>query len=296
MELKELSEKELLLFRQELLLEDENFEEISSKVKESLYLAESLEDDEFVEETPEEKMQDNAWGYSRIWEQDPITGNYICKGVTTKLYTERKANQDAAREVGRAKHLENTRLRRLKKIEIQRAAFDQKILPLENEFKQEHKTLLIELLTAEHKRMLEKCSQYITSRISTLLRPLIPQALRNCYKKWPNCFKRHPGFMYMASREYGESKQFWIVPKIPYFFTQGTEMEVLREHREEYLYQVDRVVLQYYYHLNALREKEVKYATRLLKISKNTYFGLLKLNPFWFDLLYTEIAKDKKNE
>ena len=99
--------------------------------------------------------------------------------------------------------------------------------------------------------------------------------------------------MYVANKEYGENKQFWVVPNIPYFFVQGTEMEVLHEHREEYLYQIDRVLLQYLYHQQALCEKEVKYATRLLKISKNTYFGLLKLNPFWFDLLYTEISKKK---
>lgn len=291
-----LSEEELELFRQELLSEDEDFEEISSRAEESLRLAESLEDDEYVEETPEEKMQDNAWAYSKVWEQDSDTGKYICKGVTTKLYTDRKANQDAARAAGRAKHLENTKLRRLKKIEIQRQAFDQKILPLEKEFRQEHKVLLIELLTAEHKRMMEKCSQYITNRISTLLRPLIPQTLRNCYKRWPDSFKRNPGFMYVANKEYGENKQFWVVPNIPYFFVQGTEMEVLHEHREEYLYQIDRVLLQYLYHQQTLREKEVKYATRLLKISKNTYFGLLKLNPFWFDLLYTEISKEKGAE
>lgn len=208
--------------------------------------------------------------------------------------------------------------RKLRKIEINRMAFDQDVIRLADTFAVEHKRLLIRLLTNKYHVMIRKYEDYITGRVNRILAPAIPRSIKHAYRKWPWIFVQNPGFMYKTHlsefRNYKEVKSFWINTNLPYFFKQGTEQIIFEERCEELseyvIPRLDRAVHMYYNAKEMLSKREVQYAARLLKLdgttvsmgmrkprgSENSYYSLLQLDPFWFEILYDELRKQKNNE
>lgn len=188
----------------------------------------------------------------------------------------------------------------LRKVEINRMAFDQKILPLNDIISVEQKRLVIELLTKPQRQLIVKYEDYITKRITKLLAPAIPNPVKLAYLKWPWIFVANPGFMYKTSPQTGEVKQFWVTPKLPYYFKQGTEQTILEERDASlmpyFLDCVDRAVHRYYKAKENLAEREVKYASKMIGIKGNTYYHLLQLNPFWFEKLYLYTKEQLEKE
>lgn len=180
--------------------------------------------------------------------------------------------------------------RDLRKVEINRMAFDQKILPLNDIIPIEQKRLVIELLTKPQRQLVVKYEDYINRRIAKLLAPAIPNPVKLAYLKWPWIFIVNPGFMYKTNPKTGEVKQFWVTPKLPYYFKQGTEQTILEERDASlmpyFLDCVDRAVRRYYKAKENLAAREVMYASKMINIKGNTYYHLLQLNPFWFEKLY----------
>ena len=166
--------------------------------------------------------------------------------------------------------------------------------------------------------MIRKYEQYIVGRATRILRPAIPVSVKLAYRKWPWIFVQNPGFMYKTHisefRNYNEVKSFWVDTKLPYFFKQGTEQIILEERCEqlsEYVIpRLDRAVHMYYKAKEMLSKREVQYAARLLRLdgttvsmgskrprgSENSYYSLLQLDPFWFEILYNELKKQKNDE
>lgn len=239
----------------------------------------------------DEELRDKAWTIYRKWYRDE-NGKFHFDGLGFKLRSELHEASLLKYKQLRQKRKERAKERRLKKIEIQRFAFTQTLIDLSEPIPNEHFKLLIVALTKEHTRMMAKCSQYINTRMTKLLAPLIPRRIRLTYKLYPMTMREHPGFLYIASKEYGAEIPFWVTPNIPYYFEQGTEKQVLRENKAIWLLdKVDSVIYQFDCHRRKKIEKEVKYATKLSQLKDHTYFGLLKYNPFWFETLYNELVK-----
>ena len=186
----------------------------------------------------------------------------------------------------------------LRKVEINRTAFDQKILPLNDRISVEQKRLVIELLTKPQKQLIVKYENYITNRITKLLAPAIPKPIKLAYLKWPWIFVANPGFLYKTSSHFGEVKQFWVTPKLPYYFKQGTEQTILEERDASlmpyFLDRIDRAIHAYYKAKDNLVKREVMYASRMINIKGNTYYHLLQLNPFWFEKLYLYVKTERE--
>ena len=176
-------------------------------------------------------------------------------------------------------------------------AFDQKLLPLGDVIPVEHKRLVIELLTKPLRLLIVKYEQYINNRITKLLAPAIPAPVKLAAIKWPWIFIQNPGFLYKTSPHFGEVKTFWVNPKLPYFFKQGTEQVILEERDASlspyFLDCVDRAIHRWYSAREKLAEREVYFASKMINIKGNTYYHLLMLNPFWFEKLYNYIRDEE---
>lgn len=103
--------------------------------------------------------------------------------------------------------------------------------------------------------------------------------------------------LYIASEEYGEGKSIWVTPKLPYYFTQGTELGILKENEAFYLFKIDKAVVQFHTAKDMLSKRELQYAVKLRDI--RTFYQLANKMPFWYDTLVQELkrqADEKQND
>ena len=121
-----------------------------------------------------------------------------------------------------------------------------------------------------------------------------PRRLRICKSLYPDSIRPCPGFLYKASEEYGAGLTFWAMPNIPYYFTQNTEQKVLMEHKSPFLVNVDQSIKIYHEHLKKRADKELKYASLIYQKGVYSYFDLLRLNPFWYEVLYNDLQNKIK--
>lgn len=248
-----LSERELLEFLHEIACMEDTLVEEEAKVEEA-------------------ESEEQSW-FESIKEQDRQA---ISEHITHDAPSERA-------ELARKMQAE----RKLLKTRIQRSAFDQSEIPLTDKLTNDDIKVLIEALTEDLAALVEKSAIFITARIKSLLLPLIPGPLRKAYREYPYSVKACPGFLYRASEEYGEGKTFFVKPEIPYFFEQGTEMEVLRKSiQPEIICALDRHVRDYHRKRERLFNKETSIASSIPKYGIQTYFTLLNHNVIWFSKLY----------
>lgn len=298
-------------FLQEISDEDENL------AKAEISIVSSIEEDKLDGESNElfEELKDNpnSWFNKSTWTVDDkgqfvrrddgelfIAGDDgVCVSDSPVKVEELSDLEKKQRRIekltqGAAKYKQN---RDLRKIEINRMAFDQKLLPLSDRIPVEHKRLVIELLTKPLRQLIVKYEDYINGRITKLLAPAIPAAVKLAAIKWPWIFIQNPGFLYKTSSHFGEPKTFWVNPKLPYYFKQGTEMTILEERdaslSKYFLDCVDRAVHRWYSTRDRLAEREVYYASKMINIKGNTYYHLLMLNPFWFEKLYNYVKDEE---
>ena len=297
---------------QEISDEDEDL------AKTEISTVSSIEEDKLDGESNEllEELKDNpnSWFNKSTWTVDEkgqfirrddgelfIDGEDIVEvsdipNKKTESLTESEKKQKRIEKLTQsaAKYKQN---RDLRKIEINRMAFDQKLLPLNDRIPVEHKRLVIELLTKPLRILIIKYEQYINNRITKLLSPAIPAAVKLAAIKWPWIFISNPGFLYKTSSHFGEVKTFWVTPNLPYFFKQGTEQTILEERDASlspyFLDCVDRAIHKWYAAREKLAEREVYYASKMINIKGNTYYHLLMLNPFWFEKLYNYVRDEE---
>lgn len=277
----DLDDKELLEFLAEIKSGDEDIEEAEANADEKI---DNEETQSMLSELPENAeieayYGDDAWRKPRIY-----TGYRDRLTVLYGPYGKQKAaegHRDAIRK--KAQRLKEDRIR------IQREAFSQEYIKLNDKIEKHYIKLLISILTQEHTRMIDKYSNYINKRLATLLNPFIPRRIRICRMLYPNSIRVCPGFMYKASKEYGGGLTFWATPSIPYYFEQNTEQKVLLENKSSFLFSVDKAISFYHEHLKKRQEKELRYASLIIQKGVYSYFDLLKLNPFWFEILYNEL-------
>lgn len=291
----DLSEHELYEFLHEIESSDDAMQEIQNEAANRIDTEEAQAEiseettpeivnaPSILTETPENaaieaEYGDDAWRQPHVWQ------------VTRTPSKQRAANASKKTTQVKLNGLKEDRLR------IQRNAFEQKDIDLSSEIGNINIKLLLELLVRDHTRLIDKYTTYINTRISALISVYIPRKLRLCMKEYPGSIKRSEGFLYKASKDYGDGKLFWVnLDNVPYYFTQGTETVVLRKYyADSLLVPVDRAIISYHVHNEKRAEKEVKYASMIIRKKVRTYFDLLRFNPFWFELLYTHLTKDKK--
>lgn len=281
----DLTEKELFEFLNEIKSDDEDIQEAQSEAIEKITLEE-----EHVELSEEE--QENREIEARYGDKMPWTGlgPNNCRGV--KLFGPEGQRRAAMASI-EAKRKKSQRLKE-DRIRIQREAFRQEYIRLSDPIGNERIKLLVSSLVKEHTRMVDKYSTYINKRLTTLLNPFIPRRLRICKSLYPNSIRPCPGFLYKASEEYGAGLTFWAMPNIPYYFVQNTEQKVLIEHKSPFLVNVDQSIKFYHEHFKKRADKELKYASLIYQKGVYSYFDLLRLNPFWYEVLYNDLQNKIK--
>ena len=207
----------------------------------------------------------------------------------------RRANSRAAA----ARNRQSCAVARQKRLDIQRNAFDQTLIPLDSQVSSEELQCLIELLVREHTRRMEKCTEFINRRVTTLLSPLVPNQLKKCMRLFPNSIKMSPGFLYTSSKEYGRGETFWVTPAIPVSVEPGDELRILQERGPQFLVSIDKAVTLYHDQERKRSRKEISSASVIARANVATYYDLLKVNPVWFDILYQHLKSkadsDKEN-
>lgn len=281
----DLTEKELFEFLDEIKSDDEDIQEAQSEAIEKITLEE-----EHVELSEEE--QENREIEARYGDKMPWTGlgPNNCRGV--KLFGPEGQRRAAMASI-EAKRKKSQRLKE-DRIRIQREAFRQEYIRLSDPIGNERIKLLVSSLVKEHTRMVDKYSTYINKRLTTLLNPFIPRRLRICKSLYPDSIRPCPGFLYKASEEYGAGLTFWAMPNIPYYFAQNTEQKVLMEHKSPFLVNVDQSIKFYHEHFKKRADKELKYASLIYQKGVYSYFDLLRLNPFWYEVLYNDLQNKIK--
>lgn len=281
----DLTEKELFEFLDEIKSDDEDIQEAQSEAIEKITLEE-----EHVELSEEE--QENREIEARYGDKMPWTGlgPNNCRGV--KLFGPEGQCRAAMASI-EAKRKKSQRLKE-DRIRIQREAFRQEYIRLSDPIGNERIKQLVSSLVKEHTRMVDKYSTYINKRLTTLLNPFIPRRLRICKSLYPDSIRPCPGFLYKASEEYGAGLTFWAMPNIPYYFAQNTEQKVLMELKSPFLVNVDQSIKFYHEHLKKRTDKELKYASLIYQKGVYSYFDLLRLNPFWYEVLYNDLQNKIK--
>lgn len=308
-----LSNEELAAYLAELGLGDDDIEAIEESTENATKDQEFLDsDDSDSEDTPKElqereakynsipvenddevldieKLEDNAWFIGSIWTKDE-KGRFKNEGRAAKLKTEDQYMSQLERAaLARQVKKDNALKRKQRRIEIQRAALNQDLIDLSQPISTEHMKRLVYLLSKKHIDLINKYHTYITKRIEVLLSALTPITLRRAFKKYPQAFIVHPGFMYKASKKYGNGIMFWVTPHIPYYIAQGKEVEALKKEKARFLRGVDCAILRLETQKRLLADREVSIAMAMIRMPRKTYFNLLKYNPFWFDLLINDL-------
>ena len=285
----DLSDKEYLEFLAEIEDADEEIKEIEELTGEKIGDCELQCDSDsstILSETPENIEIEASYG-DNAWRKFKGPNGFVVVPLSEEA-------KQIAIESRKKTNREKIKRLKKKKIEIQRNAFNQTDIVLTEKIGNENIQNLISLLVKNHTDVCDKYSNYINRRLTMLLSPLIPQLLKRCKKLYPDSVKQCPGFIYTDSKEYGYGLSFFATPDIPYYFVQGTEQSILIEYKLELLFPVDKAVYLYHEHIKKRRDKELKYASKILKHKITTYFELLKLNPFWFEILYNSLTLKKE--
>lgn len=276
----DLTEKELFEFLDEIKSDDENIEEAQEEASEKIALEE--------EHTQLSELPENV-------EIEEYYGNDAWRKLTkdTAFLHGDEGQRKASLALVKANRQKAQRLKQ-DRILIQRQAFNQEYIRLSDPIGNENIKLLVSLLVEEHTRMIDKYSALINKRLAMLLNPFIPRRLRLCKMLYPDSIRICPGFLYKASEEYGAGLTFWAMPNIPYYFAQNTEQKVLIEHKSPFLINVDQSIKFYHEHLKKRADKELKYASLIYQKGVYSYFDLLRLNPFWYKVLYNDLQNKIK--
>lgn len=290
----------ILSFLEEVSEDDEK---LAKSELESMAFIESTKLDEEDSELTESLVNDEiGWFNKSNWELTGEgefihrSGDELYEEVEDKNISKSNKEEIKRRRLNGLKRFYHNR--DLRKIEINRMAFDQKVLPLGDVITKEHKRLLISLLTEPINKMINQYENYINKRIGQLLLPAIPSPVKMANLKWPWLFIPNPGFLYKTHPHFGKVISFYANPKIPYYFHQGTEQTILEERDAALshynLDRIDRVIHYWDKSREKLADKQIRYAVKLVNLKGNTYYHLLIFNPFWFELLFNSVKKSNE--
>lgn len=303
-----LTEEELYEFLSEIESDDDSLDEVeeeSSKIIESEEAVEDLDDNDSDNDSEDDSddlsetaIIADSQEESQNREIEAQYGERAWWGLEFKQvhFTPKHCHRDKSTEdLNKGIKERRTRIKE-ERIAIQREAFDQTFINLSSEITPDNMKLLISELVAEHTKMIDRYRAFINKRLAALLRPFIPRPLKFCKSKYPGSVRVSPGFLYQASKDFGDGLTFWASPDIPYYFEQNSETEILHTAKAYWLTRVDRCIVRFHEHSRQRADKELKYASLLYLKRIRTYFDLLKLNPFWYNKLYKKLKENNECE
>ena len=233
----------------------------------------------------EDITSDNAWGWARIQTEEVNVNKF---GPALRSVARASAAEDRKKAASTKKN--NSIERKRRKQEIINEAINSKDIDLNASLSVDNKKLLISLLTKNYSERMEWHDKFINSVIESALKKAIPNDLLNAYATFPDAVVPFPGFIYNASKEYGEGLQFKVTPKIPLYFKPEDCNHILKEllpaSRQSTL---DKAVVFFYKYKDARSKREIKIAEALTKIL--TFFQLVKHDAFWYEMLVNELKK-----
>lgn len=188
--------------------------------------------------------------------------------------------------------------RKERDLRITREAFDQKLIDLNMVLPKEHGQLLIKELAVKYDKQIARNRNFASNRVKKLIMARTPIFLRKAFKRAPQAFKKHPGFMYHTNKVYNKEYILWIDVDGPYYMEQGTETEALHKFYAKYVKSVDKAIYNIHRYEALKQQMMIDVALQLAHMKRSTYFELLKLKPMWFKTLYDALraAKVKKIE
>lgn len=257
------------------------------------FLAEIQQEEaaELEDAFPDEDLtSDDAWGWAR---KDNERKTVSVKQFEPALKSVARASAQAEqRKANQAKN-EAAIDKKRRKQEIINEAINSTFIDLNAPLTVIHKKLLISLLTKHYTEKMEHHDSYINATVEMVFKKVIPHDLLNTFAKFPDTVIPFPGFTYKASEEYGQGLQFKVCPNIPLYFKpedcNGIIRELLPANR---LASLDKAVAFFHKYKDTRSKQEIKIAEALTKIQ--TFFQLVKKDPFWYDTLVQELKKQQE--
>ena len=273
-----MNEKELLDFLNEIEDEDKDTDFIEEAVEET---DNELEADKSVindfkdsEENIaiESQYDDYAWNERQF--------------KVTAMTEQEKTEDSKKRSEAQIKRTRNYKaeIRRINK-----EAFIQKDIELNDEIPEYLINNLISLLTEHTTQLIARCEDAINTRLERILKPMIPYPIRNCMYRFPDIIKMSKGFFYKTSEESG-GLTYWATPKVPAYFKQNSERDIIFAKMPSLAECIDRIVVKFYGYLKKRDEQELRYGAIIVGKNIKTYYDLLKHRPLWFAILYKHIT------
>lgn len=200
---------------------------------------------------------------------------------------------EEAQKKGAASNKEKAIDRKRRQQEIIQEAINSTFIDLNAPLSVAHKRILIKLLTEEYTALMVKQENYINAKITGKFKQIIPRELYNTWLNYKQSFIPLEGFMYTASQEYGDGLQFKVSVDLPFHYHPDDCERIFKENWPNDVPIVDRAVKFFHKYKNTRSEREVKIAEQLTRIQ--TFFQLVKKNPFWYDKLVQELKRREEN-
>lgn len=250
------------------------------------------EAEELESALPDEDLtSDNAWGWARKDNRPQVVS---VRQFEPALKSIAMASAKADRQKANKAKSEVAVDRKRRKQEIVNEAINSTFIDLNAPLTVEHKKLLISLLTKHYTEKMQHHDSYINATVENTLKKAIPHDLLNIFAKFPDTVVPFPGFMYIASKEYGQNLQFKVCPNIPMYFQPEDCNNIIRKLLpQSRLASLDKAVAFFHKYKNLRSEREIKVAESLTRVA--TFFQLVKRDPSWYDLLITELKKKSTN-
>lgn len=227
-------------------------------------------------ETDAEKKEDWAWR------------GMLFRNERRHLYSVVYKTSEEAVEISKALYKSRKEYNKSRKEQIVKCAFAQNDITLTDALSEDDKLLLFEGVSRRLNYSVKSISFSLTKQMTRILMPFVPSDLKRCFKKYPDCVIHHQGFMYICTKEYGQSRNFWIVPEIPGCFNPGTEMELLNTLPIHIRFRIDYNIGKFYNSKQKLADLQIKIASKVARHKNMTFYALLRDNPNWFECTYYE--------
>lgn len=280
-----LSDEELNAFFAELRLENSDNTNLA---KEQISKIQQSEAEDLENAFPDENIiSNNAWGWARK-DNDYINVDvkHFEPALKSIALASAKADREKASTVKKETSIERKRLKQ----KIINNAITSTFIDLNSPLTLEHKKLLITLLTKHYTERMRHHESYINATIEGALKKAIPHDLLNTFIKYPDTVAPFPGFVYIASQEYGQGLQFRASPKIPLYFQPYDCNDIIRKLLQpNRLASLDKAVVFFYKYKTIRVKREVKIAEALTKIT--TFFQLVKKDAFWYEALVNKLKE-----
>lgn len=154
----------------------------------------------------------------------------------------------------------------------------------------------IEFDATKLKRRFDFSEENVNTDATIILRKFIPTELMRVYKKYPEAFKKAPGFLYpyefIQNNEPPEIFFAKITPNLPMFLAPNFEIEALKTgtiSRTFYL----KEHLWYYANDKKRYDARIKRMTKKLMTRTITYNELLSIKPELFEFIYNQLNTKK---